>query len=293
MLFADADLARRIEGAEALLTAELAEAVRQRTQPEHVFTARLAGGVAVHVGEPAPFNKLIGIGLSGALSDPDLQRLAEVEQVFGKRNTAVQAEICTLADGAVFRVLCDRGYRLVAFENVLGLRLLQPYVPVASVPATVASRGLHITPIADADRAGEQAWMDAVVTGFAHPDAVPGGPSHESFPREAIERSMSDLVKLPGFVRYLGTLDDVAAGGAGLRIHQGVAQLCGSSTLPGQRRRGVQSALLSRRLADAAAAGCDIAVITTQPGSKSQENAQRRGFALLYARAILLREPTT
>jgi hypothetical protein len=44
-------------------------------------------------------------------------------------------------------------------------------------------------------------------------------------------------------------------------------------------------------LADAAAAGCDIAVVTTQPASKSQQNVQRRGFDLLYTRAVLERQP--
>ncbi|HRI11203.1 MAG TPA: hypothetical protein PKW35_25470, partial [Nannocystaceae bacterium] len=58
--------------------------------------------------------------------------------------------------------------------------------------------------------------------------------------------------------------------------------------LPAHRRRGVQSALLTHRLAAAAAAGCELAVVTTQPGSKSQENVQRLGFALLYARAIFV-----
>ena len=37
--------------------------------------------------------------------------------------------------------------------------------------------------------------------------------------------------------------------------------------------------------------GCDLAVVTTQPGSKSQENVQRRGFELLYTRAVLVLEP--
>ena len=60
---------------------------------------------------------------------------------------------------------------------------------------------------------------------------------------------------------------------------------------PDHRRRGIQTALLSARLAAAAAAGCDIAVITTQPGSRSQQNAQRQGFDLLYTRAILVRQP--
>ena len=35
----------------------------------------------------------------------------------------------------------------------------------------------------------------------------------------------------------------------------------------------------------------DVAVITVQPGSKSQQNAQRRGFDLLYTRAILVKQP--
>jgi hypothetical protein len=49
--------------------------------------------------------------------------------------------------------------------------------------------------------------------------------------------------------------------------------------------------MLSARLADARAAGCDVAVIVTQPGSKSHQNAQRSGFDLLYTRATLVRQP--
>jgi hypothetical protein len=45
----------------------------------------------------------------------------------------------------------------------------------------------------------------------------------------------------------------------------------------------LQAALLSARLADAAAAGCDVAVSVTRPGAKSQQNAQRQGFDLLCA----------
>ena len=93
-----------------------------------------------------------------------------------------------------------------------------------------------------------------------------------------------------GVVPYLALRDGVVAGGASFRIAQGVAQLTGAATAPAYRRHGVHSALLSVRLADAAAAGCDIAVVTTQPGSKSQENVQRRGFDLLYTRAALVKQ---
>jgi GNAT superfamily N-acetyltransferase len=91
-------------------------------------------------------------------------------------------------------------------------------------------------------------------------------------------------------LRYCAWLDDQLAAVATLRIDGGLAQLCGAATLPAFRRRGIQAALLQRRIHDGAQAGCDLAVVTTQPGSKSQQNVSRQGFALLYARAILLKE---
>src|SRR6266496_2521871 len=94
-----------------------------------------------------------------------------------------------------------------------------------------------------------------------------------------------------GVLRYAALRDGVIAGGASFHMAEGIAQLTGAATAPAHRRRGVQTAMLSARLADAAAAGCDIAVVTTQPGSKSQQNVQRQGFDLLYTRAILVKQP--
>ena len=66
-----------------------------------------------------------------------------------------------------------------------------------------------------------------------------------------------------------------------------------SPSLPAERRRcpgtggaAYQTTLLADRLRWAAAHGCDLAVVTTMPGSKSQENVLRRGFERLYTRAI-------
>src|SRR6476661_8565901 len=107
-------------------------------------------------------------------------------------------------------------------------------------------------------------------------------------PREAIENAERDFAAAGG-IRYAAFRDGVLAGGADFRITDGIAQLAGAATAPAHRRHGVQSALVAARLADARAAGCDVAVIITQPGSKSQENAQRRGFDLLYTRATLVK----
>ena len=85
---------------------------------------------------------------------------------------------------------------------------------------------------------------------------------------------------VPGFRRYCAWIDGQLVGTATLRLDDGLAQLCGAATLPAWRRRGVQTALLQRRLADAADAGSDLALMTTAPGTKSQENGPKQGFSL-------------
>jgi hypothetical protein len=286
MLFADPTLARRIERAECRLTTDVAHLIQARSSSHVVFVASIAGGVAVHVGDEAPFNKVIGLGLEGPFDEAAQESLAAIEREFDARHAPLQVELTTLADGSFARSLTSRGYTLVGFENVLGLRLDEALAE--RLTANPTPPGLSIVRGSGSDR---DAWVETVIEGFAHADVVPGGESHEAFPREALAQTMRDMTQATGFDPYLASLEGSVVGGAGLRIFEGVAQLCGSATLPASRRRGVQTALLARRLLDARRVGCDVAVITTQPGSRSQQNAQRHGFELLYVRAILVREP--
>jgi GNAT superfamily N-acetyltransferase len=276
MLFASTALAARIERAECRLLADSAASAARRRPGTGVFATPLAGGIATYTMPGAPLNKVAGLGFGGSI---DERALEAVETAFAERGSAVQAEVSTLGDPVIVRALTRRGYRLEGFENVLG-RLL---------PAGPALRpeGVSIlpSPIEDLDT-----WVDVVTTGFASPDEQ-GVASHESFPRDLVATVVADMASAEGFSRWLARRDGVPAGGASLRLFEGVAHLCGAATLPAHRRRGVQTALLTERLAAAAAAGCDVAVVVTQPGSKSQENVQRQGFHLLYARAVLLREP--
>jgi ribosomal protein S18 acetylase RimI-like enzyme len=129
--------------------------------------------------------------------------------------------------------------------------------------------------------------MEVTVDGFAHADEGPL--PTENPPHDVLESIFRDMSGVTGFRRYLATVNAVAVAAASMRIDGSLAQLTGASTLPGFRRRGLQTALTLQRLADARAAGCDLVVVTTAPGSKSQENVQRRGFELLYARAILVK----
>jgi GNAT superfamily N-acetyltransferase len=274
-LFCSVELCARVERAEAQMIVAGTDAAL-RSDPKRAFTTPVAGGFACFAQDGAPFNKVVGLGFGGV---PEQSALEHIESAYAQRGAAVQVELAQLADPEIASALTGRGYRLVGFENVLGRRLPGDGMPPA--PAEVEVR-----------RCGDDqldTWIDVVVTGFAHPDDQ-GVATHEEFPREIVERAERDLVAA-GASTYLAFRDGVVAGGGGLRVTDGVAQLVGAATAPEHRRRGVQSALLATRLIDAARAGCDIAVVTTAPGSTSQQNVQRQGFHLLYTRAVLVKVP--
>ena len=278
-MFTTATLASRIERAECSMLTELAACAAGRHANPTVVQP-VGGGVAVHMGMASPSNKLAGLGFGSAPTDAELEA---AERAFAAQGTPLQAEVSSLADPEVLLTLSRRGYELIGFENVLGLPLGPEFADTADDP-TVA-----ILPAAPEDAAATTGWMDAVVTGFLHPDTFDGPPSHEAFDRDAMERILGDVFAAASFERYVARRGDAIAGGATLRLHDRVAQLAGAATLPEHRRKGVQTALLRYRLREAARRGCDIAVVTTQPGSKSTENVQRFGFAILYVRAIMVK----
>ncbi len=275
-LFCDTALAARIEQAEAGLIASAGESARERRPEAGGFVISVAGGIACFAEPASPFNKVAGLGFGGV---PTAAELEQLERAFSRCGTAVSVELAHLGDPRIAEMLSARGYRLVSFENVLGRRVGGERDGVGP-PAVEVRR----SPEGEFD-----AWLDVIVDGFAHTDDQ-GVPSHEEFPREVIANAERDFVAA-GVLRYSALIDGVIAGGGSFRVTEGVAQFAGAATAPAYRRRGVQAALLAARLADAAAAGCDVAVVTTQPGSKSQENVQRRGFDLLYTRAVLVKEP--
>jgi GNAT superfamily N-acetyltransferase len=275
-LFCDIELARRIERAEARLISALARAAHARTGTGAGFVEPIGGGVATFAEADSPYNKVAGVGFAGV---PDEAAWEKVESAFAERHAATQVELAHLADPEIAPLLSDRGYRLEGYENVLGFDLRAGPEPVLPPGIEVRRSGA----------AEFDAWLAVVVEGSLHPD-TDGLPWHDDFPREILENAERDSAAA-GLVRYVARRDGVVAGGAEFRIDGDIAQLAGAATAPAHRRRGVQTALLAARLADAAAAGCEVAVITTQPGSKSQQNSQRRGFDLLYTRATLVRQP--
>ena len=107
-------------------------------------------------------------------------------------------------------------------------------------------------------------------------------PAVEPFVRTCFKAQYSQ----PDWYCYLALLaGEVAAFGA-MRVQNGVASLISSATLPHLRRRGCQTALLRRRMADAAGLDCDLVFSHAACGSTSQHNMQRLGMRLVAPKLL-------
>lgn len=276
-MFVSTQLAAAIEAAETRLLLDVIAATQRRRPEAAAWSVPLAGGAACCAGPGSPLDKIVGLGFGGA---PDAAALAAIEARYHERGLPAVAEVSSHADPAVLALLADRGYRLTAHEDVLG-----------RTTAPCAARGVDGVEVRPVRTGAErEAWFAAVLDGFANADTQ-GVPSQDTFPRDVVAASMRDMGAIAGQTHFGAWIEGELAGGGSLRVSEGVAHLCGAATLPRYRRRGVQTALVAARLAAAAAAGCEIAVTVTQPGSKSQQNMSRQGFALCYVRAILVLPP--
>jgi hypothetical protein len=262
----DLALARRIELAEAHAAVDCAEAL-ERMRPGGVGAVeRIAGGFAIYCGAGSPVTQAVGLGLDGAISEEEFDRL---EEFYRSRNEAVRVETCPLADVSLVRHFGERGYRVTEFSNVMALPLRGASSLEADGPSPAA--GLTM------ERIGNQQmdlWTLTVSQGFS-----------ENFPVTQEILEVMKMFALGANVEcYLARVDGAVAGGATLALRQGVAGLFGASTLPAFRNRGVQTALLKERLRRAMTENCDLAVCIAQPGSSSERNVVRQGFSVLYTR---------
>lgn len=273
--FPSRPLVARIEQAECNLIRSAVSAVMQRGAGE-AFVEDFCGGVAAYAGPESPLNKVAGLGFERAVTSADMDRL---EDRYAAVGAPVQVELSSLADPTLGEFLTRRGYRLLAVENILGRSISNE-----GASASPITGGISVKHADDLE-----AWMSAIVDGFVVPDSSTV-PSHDDFPRHVIEKVLRDMAGASSFIRYVAALDNEVAGAGSMRLDGEIAQLSGSATRPSFRRRGVQTALLATRLAEAARHGCMVAVITTQPGSTSHGNVHRADFELMYVRAILRRD---
>ena len=260
--FADTELARRLERVEGTGCIRFVEGRAALKPASGVCWIEEHGTLAAYDGPTSPITQTFGLGIREPMPAEGLDR---IEQFFQTRGAPVAHEVSPLADPSTLGLLTARGYRPIELSNVL-------FRPISADDAFPGDRSL-----VEVRRTGIEEWRRWAETAAA---------GWSEFTEYApLMWELSEIgAKRPDALTFLAETDRQPAGTGSLVVEGGVALLAGASTVPGFRRRGVQLALLGARLRYAVAAGCDLAMITTAPGSGSQRNAERHGFRVAYTR---------
>jgi len=258
MIFADAPLARRVEGAEAAIA-------RGTSGQPGTAVLEVDGGCAIFSGAESPLTQAVGIGLNGPVSEA---KVAEIERFFRVRGARPRFEVCPMADPDFIAILGHRGYRPAEFNNVLVKRL--------------AGTEIALTPRARRSVSGEaELWSHTVGCGFFE---------HAELTDDEMEIGRA-IARMPGAVCFLAATETGhIAAAAALAIYGGLAMLFADSTVAGFRRAGLHRELIAARLNEAIALGCEMASASTLPGSGSQRNFERLGFQVIYTRVTMCGE---
>lgn len=126
-----------------------------------------------------------------------------------------------------------------------------------------------------ATRAVLEEYLDAYVAGWTVPEDV----------RTQFKSNIRPWLEQMGWSLYLARVNGRPAAAATLYVNDGVGYLADSATDPLFRRRGLQSALLRRRIRDAGLAGVDLVFSGAEPLSSSHRNMERAGLRLQFTRA--------
>ena len=225
---------------------------------------RMVGGALVISARHVPlvtFNRVIGLGLDRPAERHDLQDIAR--QMRSASAPVAQLQIAPFALSSGLEAdLADEGFaRLSTVWAKMGRPTARP--PAVDTEFTVDLAG-----------PGEaELYAETVLAGFGMP--------------RSFSPWLAALPGRPGWRCYLARAGGETLAAAALYLDSDSAWLGMAATLPTSRKRGAQSALIARRIADAAALGKPWAFTETgilDGPNPSLANMQRAGFGCLHER---------
>ncbi len=260
-MFADLQLARRLERQEALGGMRFVDARRRIDKGSTACWRDLAGATLLFDGVTSPITQTFGLGLSG---EPTADDLDGIEAFFRERGAPVFHEVSPFAGVPLADSLASRGYRPVEFTSVM-------YKPLAAYEATGGDSRVTVR---IARHGEEDLWSQVSARGWSE------NPEWTDF-LLALGRVIASA---EGAHAFFAELDGSPIATGVLRCDEGVAYFGGASTIPEARKQGAQRALLDARMRFAMERGCDLAMMCAHCGTASQRNAEREGFRIAYTR---------
>lgn len=247
----------RVLNARAQDAARFASVIREQDPSWCSETFRLADGQVVLWGAGFYVNRAFGLGVDRPIDVDEFERL-EARSAFVGVDAAI--EMTPTTKPGLRLSAAARGY--VRDGSVSAMRHRLNHVdelPIdASLVIETAARQLAV-------------WQHTSAEGWANG----AGASRRASDAYAAAAAVVDG---DGFVLARDAGDGRPVGCASVTVNDGVATLGAMTTLPDERRRGVQAALIHHRLRLARRLDCDIAVTTAAPGGVSERNLLRHGF---------------
>ncbi len=222
----------------------------------------LVDGVAVLCGPGLYVNRALGLGLD---RDPSDQDLAHFEARALEVGVLPSVEVCEATRPSLPTMLLSRGYA----EDGRTSALVHDLVDVPRPDPAVAVELCGVDGLA--------AWQDAAAAGWGHETV-------ERRRASDVYAAAAATVDDPGLMIARSAADGSVLGCATLKIGNGIGTIGGMSTLPQERGRGVQAALIHHRLNLATDAGCRYVTTSAEAGSASERNLLRHGFRLSHTK---------
>ncbi|KAL2809035.1 hypothetical protein BJX63DRAFT_406910 [Aspergillus granulosus] len=253
---------------------------------EDAFLAKPVGGGVAAVTKASfgrKLNHVAGFGMDGPVTEKDVET---IEKLYKAIDVPPEINLCPFAHSSALEVLTARGYKVCAEMNVSALAL-EDYVVEegnwvmdndASANQSIENQNkIVVSPVSKGEH---PIFIELSSTGFQS-----GNPQSDLFRTLAATATIRPDSRL-----YFARLNGQIVGTAGMALIDTplghVAELYIDSTVPELRGRGVQSALLKARLAEAKKSGCELATVTTWPTGTSARNVERAGFRLAYKKDV-------
>ncbi|HJU32643.1 MAG TPA: GNAT family N-acetyltransferase [Hyphomicrobiaceae bacterium] len=184
------------------------------------------------------------------------------------RSNGVRAQFETVPgyyDPALGRELARLGYFQSGFHASL---VCDP----AAAPIVPPAEGTSVERVESA--AVLEDFLDAYIAGRGIPDGA------------GFKANVRPWLDEPGWQLYLARCGNCPAAAAILFLNEKVGYCADATTDPAFRGRGLQSALLARRIEDARTAGVDFVCSGADFLSQSHRNMERAGMRVQFVRAL-------
>lgn len=260
------DIATRLVHADAALWIDWMLALRSLPGNPYgvsVQTERDAALLHVHAAPLPYYNRLLALG-TGAT-----EALCHAQDFFRQRQTPFRVDVSPFTSGPdLLRGLGAMRFTMSEFQtNLYGILSLRQ----RAYPSEVTVREVRAKEFPFFARLYERAYY-----GVGAPKRL------AAFRIDSIHARF----RRRGWRFYMAFVGGIPSGGAALFIQDGVATLAGGATMIKFRGKGCQSALLTRRMNDAAKAGCELVASRCSVGSRSQHNMERAGLHTAYTKTI-------